>query len=118
MQKRGVVGNRLLHSHGALRCSGYSFSCRLSNYLAFVKAPRIAIALVKSGRAIQWVLVEWYVVQFFFRLKTVYIDVWPGNIFDLFSPTSWDFHDRLAKEYGGAVRVHGFFRVRLPEIMI
>ena len=54
----------------------------------------------------------------FLKLTAVRIDIWLGNIFDLFSPTSWDFHDKLAKEYGGAVRVHGFFRVRLPETMI
>ena len=54
----------------------------------------------------------------FLKLTAVWIDIWPGNILDLFSPMSWDFHEKLAKEYGGAVRVHGFFRVRLPEIMI
>ena len=54
----------------------------------------------------------------FLKLTAVWIDIWLGNVSDIFSPTSWDFHDKLAKEYGGAVRVHGFFRVCLPELVI
>ncbi|KAJ7584776.1 cytochrome P450 [Mycena floridula] len=34
---------------------------------------------------------------------------WKGSFIELFNPNAWDFHHRIAKDYGGVVRVDSFF---------
>ncbi|KAJ7584778.1 cytochrome P450 [Mycena floridula] len=34
---------------------------------------------------------------------------WKGNFIELFNPNAWDFHHRIAKDYGNVVRIDSFF---------